>query len=348
VAAADKNLAVSATRDKVIRMRSSARRVWFLLVPRTGLLNFSGPWDVLGHANEVLGRIAYKLELIGAEASVETRHGLVVSGLRPLPSGKGKGSTGGPLPDIAFVPGGSPLEPLADRGAGVVPWLRRHHARIPTLVAVCTGAFVLGEAGVLDGRRATTHPAHLDRLRTRFPAAHVVDEGIFIRDGGVWTSAGITPAIDLTLALVEEHHGRSVAMAVARRLMLFLRRSGHQAHVSPALRRQEREPPRLFNVSRFVLEHLDEPLSVERIAEGIGMGSRTLGRWCRAHLNESPAELVRRIRIDEARRLLEETALPLKDISRRSGLGDESTMWRAFTRRLGVTPARYRRRARPS
>jgi transcriptional regulator GlxA family with amidase domain len=324
-------------------MRPTVRRAWFLVVPRAGLLNISGPWDVLGHANEVLGRTAYRLELVGPDTpSLQTRHGLVVGGLRPLP-------TAGAFPDIAFVPGGSAVDPPADRGAGVVAWLRRFHERIPTLVAVCTGAFVLGEAGLLDGRRATTHPGYVDHLRARFPAAHVTDQGIFVRDGRVWTSAGITPAIDLTLALVEEHHGPSVAMAVAKRLMLFLRRSGNQPQQSPTLRRQEREPPRLFNISRFVLEHLDETLSVERIAAGVGMSTRTLTRRCREHLNESPAQVVRRIRLDEARRLLEETALPLKDISVRAGLGDASTMWRAFTRRLGVTPAGYRRRvAMPS
>jgi len=332
-------------------MRPSPRRVWFLMVPRAGLLNSAGPWDVFGHANEVLGRTAYKLELVGPDTSLQTRHGLVVTGLRPLPEPGGKtgAKAGGPLPDIAIVPGGSAVDPPADRGAGIVAWLRRHHERIPTVVAVCTGAFVLGEAGVLDGRRATTNPWYLDHLRARFPAAHVTDQGIFVHDGGVWTSAGITPAIDLTLALVDAHHGPGVAMAVAKRLMLFLRRSGNHPQQSPALRRQEREPPRLFDVSRFVLEHLDEPLSVERIAAGVGMSPRTLSRRCREHLNESPAELVRRIRLDEARRLLEDTALPLKDISARAGLGDASTMWRAFTRRLGVTPAGYRRRlAMPS
>jgi transcriptional regulator GlxA family with amidase domain len=324
-------------------MRRSARRVWFLMVPRTGLLNLAGPWDVLGHANEVLGRIAYELELVGSDdRSVQTRHGLVIGGLRPLPQRGGP-----PLPDVAIVPGGSALEPLADRGAGVVPWLRRHHERIPTLIAVCTGAFVLGAAGVLDGRRATTHPAHVGDLRARFPAAQVVDEGIFVRDGAVWTSAGIMPAIDLTLALVEEHHGQGVAMAVAKRLMLFVRRSGSEPLLSPALLRQEAEPPTLFNISRYVLEHLDEPLSVERIAAGVGMSARTLTRKCREHLDQSPAQLIRRIRLDEARRLLEETALPLKDISERAGLGDASTMWRAFTRRLGITPAKYRQRFSP-
>jgi transcriptional regulator GlxA family with amidase domain len=320
------------------QMPPSARRVWFLVVPRTGLLNVSGPWDVLGHANEVLGRDAYQLELIAPGASaVETRHGLRLGAHRSLPKG-------GPVPDVVFVPGGSPIERSPDRGTGVVEWLRRHQARIPTVVSVCTGAFVLGAAGILDGRRATTHPDHLDGLRARFPAIRVVDEGIFVRDGGVWTSAGITPAIDLTLALVEEHHGRPVAMAVARKLMLFLRRSARQPQLSPVLRRQEAEPPGPFEVSRFVLDHLDEPLSVERIAAGVGMSARTLTRQCRQHLDESPAQLVRSIRLDEARRLLEDTTLPLKDISARAGLGDTSTMWRAFTRRLGVTPARYRQR----
>src|SRR5688572_15263056 len=119
-------------------MRPSVRRVWFLVVPRVGLLNFGGPWDVFGHANEVLGRTAYKLELVGPDTpSLLTRHGLMVGGLRPLPGAGGK--TGGPFPDIAIVPGGSALEPPADRGAGVVAWLRRFHERIPTVVSVCTG-----------------------------------------------------------------------------------------------------------------------------------------------------------------------------------------------------------------
>jgi transcriptional regulator GlxA family with amidase domain len=184
----------------------------------------------------------------------------------------------------------------------------------------------------------------LDELRARFPAARVVDEGIFVKDRGVWTSAGITAGIDLALSLVEEDHGRRVAMAVARRLVLFLRRSGHQAQFSSALRRQEKEPPRLRDISAFVVEHIDETLPVDRIAAGAGMSPRSLSRWCREHLGESPAELVRRLRIEEARRLLEETSLPLKDITARTGLGDASTMWRVFTRRLGVTPAAYRQR----
>jgi transcriptional regulator GlxA family with amidase domain len=146
------------------------------------------------------------------------------------------------------------------------------------------------------------------------------------------------------LALIEDEHGHQVAMEVAKLLVLFLRRSGNQAQFSSALQRQQKEPPKLRDISSFVLEHIDEPLPVQRIAKGVGMSVRTLSRWCREHLGESPAELVRRLRIDEARRLLEETALPLKDITMRTGLGDASTMWRVFTQRLGVSPAAYRER----
>ena len=133
-------------------------------------------------------------------------------------------------------------------------------------------------------------------------------------------------------------------MQVAKRMVLFLRRSGNQAQFSHALRRQEKEPPKLRDISSFVIEHIHEPLPVERIAAGVGMSPRTLSRWCREHLDESPAEFVRRFRVDEARRLLEETSLPVKDITARTGLGDVSTLWRVFTQQLGVTPAEYRRR----
>ncbi len=317
----------------------ASKTVWFLVAPGTGVLNIAGPWEVLGHANDVLGRAAFQLELVGpAGPELQTRHGLAVSGVRALPN------TAKRLPDIAIVAGGSPRSPLSDAGARIAAWLRRHHARIPTLVSTCTGAFTLGEAGVLDGHRATTHWQHLAELRARFPKAEVVDEGVFVKSGNVWTSAGLTAGVDLTLALVEEDHGHSVAMAVAKRLVLFLRRSGKQAQFSSSLQRQEKEPAKLRDLSTFVLEHLNEPLPVARIARGIGMSPRTLSRWCREHLEESPAEVVRRLRMEEAQRLLAETELPLKDITSRTGLGDATTIWRAFTQQLGVTPAAYRER----
>ncbi len=319
--------------------KTAPKVVWFLVAPGTGVLNIAGPWEVLGHANDVLGRVAYQLELVGPGGpELQTRHGLALSGVRSLPS------TVKRLPEIAIVAGGSPRYPLPEGGARIAAWLRRHHARIPKLVSTCTGAFTLGEAGVLDGRRATTHWQHLADLRARFPAAEVVDEGVFVKSGNVWTSAGLTAGVDLTLALLEEDHGHGVAMAVAKRLVLFLRRSGKQAQFSSALQRQEKEPLKLRELSAFVLEHLHESLPVARIARGVGMSSRTLSRWCREHLRESPAEVVRRLRLAEAQRLLAETDLPLKDITSRTGLGDPTTLWRAFSQQLGVTPAAYRER----
>jgi transcriptional regulator GlxA family with amidase domain len=319
-------------------MRHDKKRVWFLVAPRTGLLNIAGPAEVLSHANDVIGQTVYDVALYGPSApSAETRHGFVVGGVLPLPR------TGTRLPDIAIA-AGAPMKSPKEVDEVLVPWLRRYHARIPTIVSICTGAFVLAKAGILDGKRATTHWMYLKELRARFPSTQVVDEGIYVKDGNVWTSAGATAGIDLTLALVEEEHGHEVAMAVAKRLVLFLRRSGNQAQFSSALQRQEKEPPRLRDLSTFVLEHIDEPLPVPKLALGIGMSPRSLTRWCREHLDESPAELVRRLRLDEARRLLEETTLPLKDVTARTGLGDATTLWRVFTQQLGVTPAEYRGR----
>jgi transcriptional regulator GlxA family with amidase domain len=144
------------------------------------------------------------------------------------------------------------------------------------------------------------------------------------------------------LALVEEDHGHTLAMTVAKNLVLFLRRSGQQAQFSMALERQEREATHMRGLSAVVVEHLAEPLSVERLAELVGMGARSLSRWCERELGETPAKFVRRLRLEEARRLLEQTALPLKAIAAQTGIGDSSTLWRVFMRSFGISPARYR------
>lgn len=321
---------------------STPRRVWFLILPRTGILDVAGPWEVFGHANDVLGRVVYQLTAFGAgSSSASTRYGLVLGGLRRLPRGSAR------LPDVALVPG-APVDPAPGEQDTVVAWLRRQGRRIPTLVSICTGAFVLGAAGALDGRRVTTHWMFLPDLAARFPQATVVDDGVYVRSvdrrGELWTSAGVSAGIDLTLALVERDHGREVAMEIAKRMVLFLRRSGAQAQFSSALLRQGREPAELRDITAFVLEHVDRPLPVERVARAAGMSARSFSRWCRRHLGESPAGLVRGVRVDEARRLLEATDLPLKAVAVRTGLGDASTLWRAFSRQLGVTPARYRQR----
>ena len=315
------------------------RQFWFVVFPDVEALDLAGPWSVLGYANEVLGRRAYDLHLASSlDGDVRTRHGLALGGARPLDDLKSRGI------DAIVIPGGPPTAPLPPSQARVVSWLRQHHRAIGRVISICTGAFVLGEAGLLDGRRATTHWNYVDDLRRRFPKARVVDENIFLHDRRVWTSAGITAGIDLMLTVVEEDHGHAVAMSVAKHLVLILRRTGPEAQCSAALRRQEPEPARLRDVSAFILEHLDRPLPVATLARAVGMSGRTLTRWCDRELGRSPAALVRDVRLEEAQRLLAQTPLPLKDIPARTRIGDASTLWRVFTRHLGITPAAYRAR----
>lgn len=318
----------------------SRRDVWFLTCEGVELLDLVGPWEVLGHANTVLGYEAFSLRLLSATPGpIVSRHGLQVGRAAALPRRLDV------KPDIAIVPGSSPASAESPSQRPLADWLRKR-PRISTVVSVCTGAFVLGEAGLLDGRRVTTHWRFLGALQQRFPRARVVDEGIFVRDGKLWTSAGVTAGIDLTLAIVERLHGHEVALTVSQELVLLLRRSGRQAQFSPALQRQQHEPDRLRGLTAYVLEHLDEPLPVPRLALELGMSSRTLTRWCKAHLDMAPAQVVRQMRVDEASRRLVDSSLPLKAIAVETGLRDESTLWRAFTQRFGITPNEYRKRFR--
>lgn len=323
-------------------MPRSSRKIWFFIAPNTGILSTAGPWEVFGHTNEILGRKAYELEAYSPTAPTNVlRHGLQLTGLRPIPKRVSR------LPNTVIVTGGSSAQPLDDRHHPIIDFLRQHAGRIRRTVSICVGAFLLAEAGLLDARRATTHWQYVAELARRYPNAHVVDDGIFVEDRGVWTSAGLAAGIDLALALVEADHGHEAAMAVAKRMVLFLRRSGNQSQFSGALNRQTRSKGPDRDLVNFVLAHLDEALSVERVAAELAMSPRTLTRFCREHFLEAPAELVRRIRLDEARRLLAETDLPIKAIGAQTGLGDPSTMWRQFTTELGVTPAEYRQRFAP-
>jgi transcriptional regulator GlxA family with amidase domain len=322
-------------------VRPRTRQVWFVVFPGSEVLDLAGPWSVLGYANEVVGQQVYTMHLVTSTGSeIRTRHGLAVSGARSLGPAKRRKPE---LPDTLIVAGGA-AETLPPAEARAAHWLRHHHQGIPRVVSICTAAFVLGEAGLLNGRRATTHWHCLDVLRRRFPNVRVVDDEIFVRDGRIWTSAGITAGIDLMLALVEDDHGHGVAMSVAKNLVLFLRRSGGQAQFSHALKRQEQESERLRDLMAFIVGHLDEPLSIERLGQEVGMSPRTLTRWCEKEFGATPAALVRGARLEEAQRLLEQTALPLKAVSAQAGIGDASTLWRVFTRHFSVTPSDYRAR----
>ena len=318
------------------------RTIWFLAFPDSEVLDLAGPWSAFGYANEALGREAYKLKLASPEpGAVTTRHGLAIAHAQPLDA-----MLEGPPPHTVIVSGGAPQFPLPAPEAAAAAWLSLHGQRFERIASVCTGAFVLGAAGLLDERRATTHWLYRDALRNAFPAARVADDDIFLRAGKVWTSAGITAGIDLSLAMIEEDCGHAVAIAVAKGLVLFLRRPGRQAQFSHVLRRQEAEPAPASDLRALIGAHLAGDLSVDRLASLAGMSPRSLTRFCTRTFNEAPAGLIRRSRLEEAQRMLEDTDLPLKCVAAQSGLGDPATLWRVFRDHFSVSPADYRARFR--
>jgi transcriptional regulator GlxA family with amidase domain len=214
--------------------------------------------------------------------------------------------------------------------------------------SVCTGAFVLAKAGLLDGRRATTHWASCDRLAARYPAVTVEPDPIFVRDGNVYTSAGVTAGMDLALALVEEDLGRKTALEVARRLVLFVKRPGGQSQFSAQLAAQTADREPLRELQDWIGGNLDADLSVPALARRAHMSERNFARAFRRELGLTPAAYVEIARVESARMALESAATPVEVVARQAGFGTVETMRRAFHRRLGVGPADYRARFNPS
>ncbi|MET7653832.1 MULTISPECIES: GlxA family transcriptional regulator [unclassified Streptomyces] len=249
-------------------------------------------------------------------------------------------------PHTLLVPGGRGTRrpdtaPLTD-------WLRVNAPRAERLVSVCTGAILLAAAGLLDGRRATTHWAYCDRLARDHPAVEVDPDPIYVRDGQVFTSAGVTSGIDLALALVEEDLGRDAALVIARHLVVFLRRPGNQAQFSAQLAAQTAERAPLREVQHWITEHPAADLSVESLAARALLSPRHFARAFRDETGMTPGRYVDRVRLEHARRLLEDTVEGVGEISRASGYGTPEAMRRAFVKALGTPPAEYRRRFRPA
>ncbi|WP_460071258.1 GlxA family transcriptional regulator [Streptomyces sp. YKOK-I1] len=248
-------------------------------------------------------------------------------------------------PHTLVVPGGRGTR---RENPGLTDWLRTHAPRAERLVSVCTGAIPLAAAGLLDGRRVTTHWAYGGALARDHPAVRVDPDPIYVRDGHVYTSAGVTSGIDLALALVEEDLGRDAALAVARHLVVFLRRPGNQAQFSAQLAAQTARREPLREVQQWITEHPDADLSVEALAARARLSPRHFARAFRTDTGTTPGRYVDRVRLEHARRLLEDTADGVEEISRASGYGTPEAMRRAFVRALGTAPAEYRRRFRPA
>ena len=311
------------------------QRVLILAFDGVQSLDVTGPLEVFSAAGR-LAREPYKVEIVAPEAD-PVRSG---SGLSIVPH-RAVSAVRGPI-DTLLVAGGQ-VEAVA-RDERVTGWLARAATRSRRVGSVCSGAFILAAAGLLDGRRAATHWANSDQLAELFPSIDVDPEAIFVRDGDVWTSAGVTAGMDLALALVEEDLGREVALETARWLVIYARRSGGQSQFSSHLRAQlaEREP--LRELQAWLPEHLGEDLPVDRLAERACMSPRNFARAFRRELGMTPAAYVEALRVDHARGRLESTAEKLDAVARASGFGTVETMRRAFHRRLGVGPADYRQR----
>ncbi|MES5818069.1 GlxA family transcriptional regulator [Streptomyces sp. RG80] len=249
-----------------------------------------------------------------------------------------------PDPHILLVPGGQGTRaPEPD----LTEWLRVHGPRAERLVSVCTGAILLAEAGLLDGHRVTTHWAYADKLARDHPEVDVEPDPIYIRDGRVATSAGVTSGIDLALALVEEDLDREVALAIARHLVVFLRRPGNQAQFSAQLASQTARREPLREVQQWITEHPDGDLAVESLAARARLSPRHFARAFQAETGTTPGRYVDQVRLEHARRLLEDTPDGVGEISRASGYGTAEAMRRAFVKALGTPPAEYRRRFHP-
>lgn len=223
-------------------------------------------------------------------------------------------------------------------------WLQRRVPTIRRYGSVCTGAFFLGEAGLLDGKKVTTHWQQASELASRYPKAQVQADSIYVQDGCLCTSAGITAGIDLTLKLIEDDHGKELALNIARRLVVFLRRPGGQSQFSAHLAAQIAEESRIQAVQNWLLANIDSELSVPILADKVAMSVRNFSRLFRKETGNTPAEFIELARIDAAKRLLEDTDIPLKRIAGRSGFTNVDVMRRAFIRHLSISPKDHRTR----
>jgi transcriptional regulator GlxA family with amidase domain len=312
------------------------RSVVLVVYPGVQSLDLTGPLEVLAVANRYRpGSYRTTVAARGPVDAVRSSSGLGIVIDQPL------SAVSGPIDTLVVAGGEGTPGALAD--AALVAWIRDAAARSRRVTSVCSGAFLLAAAGLLHGRRATTHWSICDLLARLHPEVEVEGDRIYVRDGDVWTSAGVTAGMDLALALVEDDYGGTLALEVARQLVLFTRRGGGQSQFSAqlAVPRAERRPLRA--ALAYIADHLDADLSVPALARHSAMSPRTFARAFRAEVGTTPAAYVQAVRVEAARRLLETTVDGTAEVARACGFGTVETMHRAFRRTVHTTPGQYRR-----
>jgi transcriptional regulator GlxA family with amidase domain len=326
------------TQDEVVPRRPTNRNVVIVAFPGAQSLDVTGPLEVFARATASGVSPAYTTTVVAPSAGpLRCWSGLGLIADRGIADAEGAE----PIDTLVIAGGEGTLAALAD--TALIDWIGRAAERSRRVTSVCSGAFLLAAAGLLDGRRATTHWSVCGLLARLHPAVDVDPDRIFVRDGHVWTSAGVTAGMDLALALVEDDHGPAVALEVARHLVLFTQRSGGQSQFSAhlAVRRTDREPLRA--VLAYIADNLDADLSVPTLARRATMSPRTFARAFRAEVGTTPAAFVGTARVEGGRRMLESTDLGTAEIARTCGFGTVETMHRAFRRTVRTTPGQYRR-----
>jgi len=318
------------------------RRVAIVAVEGFELLDVAGPLALFASATfdgRHDGTHAYDCRLLGMRA------GAVTPSVGPSFNVDAALADTDPADfDTVLVAGGvGARRPVADPGP-LFAWLRRAVVGVRRLGSVCTGAFLLAEAGVLDGRRATTHWRHADDLAAAFPRARIEPDRIYVRDGTVWTAAGVTSGMDMALAMIAEDLGRRPALELARSKVMYMHRPGGQSQFSAELALQTADEPRLARLQDWVFENLSSPLTVEELAERAAMSPRNFNRVFTRAVGLSPARFVERARVDAARRRLEAGTASVEAIAYDTGFGNPERMRRSFLRQLGIAPADYRQR----
>ncbi|HJQ85461.1 MAG TPA: GlxA family transcriptional regulator [Candidatus Binatia bacterium] len=320
----------------------STRRIAVVAYPGVQILDVTGPLEVFAIAARLAASSpppTYVVEVLAAAAGpVRTQ-----SGVR-LVADRAWGAVARGLDTLLVAGGDGTFAAMQD--ARLLAWLRRIAPRVRRLGSVCSGTFILAEAGLLDGRRATTHWSVTGLLAERYPKIRIEPDRIFVRDGDRYSSAGVTAGIDLALALVEEDLGRDVALQTARQLVVFLKRPGGQSQFSAQLAAQaaEREPIR--DLQAWIAEHPDADCAVAALARRVAMSPRNFARVFTREVGVTPAHFVEATRVEAARRRLEESTDGVDTVAVRSGFGTAESMRRAFLRTLGVPPSAYRGRFR--
>ncbi len=325
-----------------LRRHSSSRRIIVVVVPPVDELDLVGPLQVFNSVNRLAGRTIYTIEVVTSadRLTVEGEGGVLTFIARHHFN-----RVEGVCDSVLLVCG---LGARSVRDPALSAWLEKMAVGVRRLGAVCVGAFLLAEAGLLNGRRATAHWKFGRELATRYPGVRVEHDPLWVKDGNIYTCAGISAGIDLALAWVEEDCGAGLAHEAARELVLFLRRPGGQPQVSVSLASQASEMTSLRELQIWIAEHLDTRLSVEDLADRMSMSVRNFERVFTREVGTTPSQYVLQMRVEAARRQLELTDRGLKHVASAAGFGSIDVMRRAFVRLLGITPRRYRELAEHS